>query len=692
MTVMKNEIIKGKKLVILILVTLLGTMSCEEYLDVDSGSLGLFEEEIFSEFESYQDFLNVCYNKLAKVYNGRRTSVNEASGSVAARCFPMTVGDQMRSQEKSATEDLLLDVGFVETSYRVTKWNYLWEVIRLSNIAIQNHKFLVDATPEEKDGLLGQSYMSRALAYQFLLELWGGMPYLTSPVTAEQFDFERESYYRTCLNIAMDCDSAAMFLPLRWDAGASVTPDGYADSDYTASSETRRFTAMLALSVKSRSLLYAASPFAQESKTAEDGNTTSEDWEAAALAASKAIIAAEDNNYLMLPFDRIHENYYGVFNNGELLYTIGDGMNNHQHAASGLFGTFSTPFSLTNRTSEEQCAVLATHDIAERFEAIRYNSGMIESAKPIVTYDVTGNRTYHGADPDMKDYYNEQNPFNNPNDNSIATPSSVYAGHEGYGRDPRFYKSMIYHGRAIDLWGVDHQDETWDELLRKNAENQGSLWDNFTGERKGARRFDMSIGSYDRKQIKSPTYDNTTGYFTGKFWDLGLSKDFGTYFRMHHPYPIYRVAELYLNYAEASNQAFGGPMGTAPASRYTAEDALNIVRNRATMRDVDIAAYGSVDAFHDRVFNERCVELCFETNHSFVDVRRWKLIESTDYRQVYAMDIILDGSGDTDNYPSGYLFQSVLLETKSFDPRFYLCPVPKYDVDRSALFEQNPGY
>ena len=684
----KTKTMKQKITIILALFSLIWVTSCEDYLDVDSASLGLFEDEIFSEFNEYENYLDFVYDRLNRVYNGRTTGSGGVSSYVASRCFPMTTGDQMRSQDKSATEDFLLEVGFVESNYKSDMWEYLWSVIRVSNIAVANHHFLVDATQEQKNGLIGQAYMGRALAYQFLLELWGGMPYLTAPVTADQMDFARETYYHTCLKIAQDCDSAAMFLPARWDQGATVTDDGYIGSDYSAASDTRRFTSVLALAVKSRTLLYAASPFAQDSKTAEDSNSTQQDWEAAAIAANEAIIAAEDNAYLMLPFDNIDENFYGVFNNGEALYTIPDGMNAHQHAASGLFGQFTTPFSLTQRTSEEQCAVLATHDIAERFEAVKYSGGAIVSAKPIVTYDMNGNRTYHGADPDMADYYNEQNPFNDPNDVSSANPSGVYPGHSGYGRDPRFYKFMIYHGRAIDRWGK--AGVTWDEIL--NQYGGGHLWENYSGDRSMARRFDMSVGSYDLKQIKSPTYDNTTGYFTGKFWDLGVNNILGSYTRMHHPYPIYRVAELYLNYAEAANQAYGGPMGTAPGARYTAVDALNKVRQRATMPDVDMATYNTVDAFHDRVFNERSVELCFETNHSFVDVRRWKLIGTQDYREVYEMEISLDASGDTEKYPTGYVYTPKLLEVKSYDPKFYLCPVIKYDVDRSVLFEQNPGY
>ncbi|MEP4534683.1 MAG: RagB/SusD family nutrient uptake outer membrane protein [Cyclobacteriaceae bacterium] len=675
------------------IIVIAATSSCEDYLDVDSGSLGLSEEEIFTEFTQYRKFLDKPYDLLARVWDGRKRG-SELS-NVSSRVFPSTLSDQLRSQDKSATEALLLETGFVEARFRENLWQPTWEVIRITNIAIANHYMLEEATQAEKDGLLGQAYMARALAYEFLLEVWGGMPHIVEPTTAEKLDYARESYYRTCLNIAMDCDSAAKYLPVRWDAGATISDDGYAESDFLASSDTRRFTSVLALGLKSRALLYAASPFAQESKAAEDTKSQIDDWQAAAVAANEAIVMAESNGYRLMSEDNLTDNFFNVYNNAEALYTIPDGQKGNQHSASGLFGTFSTPFALTQRTSELQCAVFATHDIAERFEAVEYENGEIISAKPIVTFDASGRRIYHGNDPDMADIYNEQNPYNDPTDYSseldpvtFAKPNAKIAGHEGYGRDPRFYKFMIYHGRAIDRWGKS--GVTWDDVLK--VYGGGHLWENFTDSRLGARRFDMSVGSYDLKQIQSPTYDNTTGYYTGKFWSLGVNNILGSYTRMHHPYPILRVAELYLNYAEAANQAYGGPGGAAPNAVYTAEGAVNVIRARVGMPNVDVGQFSSKEAFHDRIFNERCVELCFESNHPFVDVRRWKLLASQDYREVYAMKIVPDETGNTSEYPTGYVFTPTLLETKPYASKYYLSPIIQYDVERSIEFLQNPGY
>ncbi len=698
---------KLKEIKFIFVSLLIITSSCEDFLDVDPGAVGFDETKIFSEYVEYEKFLNRMYQDLGIAMDGRMRADNRDGIGPSISAYPNTLSDQFRSADKSADENLLMDIGWVErhvngngssTGSNIALWGLSWRAIKQANLAIANHQLLDDATQEQKDGLLGQAYMGRALAFQFLLELYGGMPYINTPVSADSMNLARDSYYRTCLNIAADCDTAAMFLPERWDDGLPSLGDGGYDASapYAHSSDTRRFTSVLALGIKSRALLFAASPFAQDSKTAEDmGKSVQQDWEDAAVAANEAIVLAEDNGYLLLPFERILENFSFAQVNAEMLYAIPDGMWGHQHAVSGVFGRFSTPFSLTQRTSELQAGVLATHDIAERFEAVKYNGNSIESAMPIVTYDAAGNRRYHGSDTNISDHYNEQNPYNDPLDMSsdlappnLAKPDPVYPGHEDYGRDPRFYKFMIYHGRAIDRWGKP--DETWDQTL--NNYGGGDLWKNYTGDRRLARRFDLSIGSYDRKQIQSPTYDNTTGYFTGKFWSLGVNNNLGSYTRTNHLFPVIRTAELYLNYAEAANQAYGGPGSQSPGARYTAAEALNVVRNRSLMPDVDINRFSSKDAFHDRIFNERQVELCFEANHPFVDPRRWKLIETTDYREIMKMNIVLDATGDITNYPTGYIFTPDVLEVKNYDLKFYLLPVSKHDVDRMSLFNQNPGY
>jgi hypothetical protein len=115
--------------------------------------------------------------------------------------------------------------------------------------------------------------------------------------------------------------------------------------------------------------------------------------------------------------------------------------------------------------------------------------------------------------------------------------------------------------------------------------------------------------------------------------------------------PIIRLAELYLNYAEAANEAYG-PNGAAPGANLTALQALNAIRARVGMPNV-LARYTSdKNQLRPRIKNERIVELCFEGFHYYCDIRRW---------------------GDAPTIMAGTLYgiQAVKLSTASQDPVLY---------------------
>src|SRR5690606_36211347 len=77
---------------------------------------------------------------------------------------------------------------------------------------------------------------------------------------------------------------------------------------------------------------------------------------------------------------------------------------------------------------------------------------------------------------------------------------------------------------------------------------------------------------------------------------------------------LIRLAEHYLNYAEALNES---QPGHADVLSY-----LNAVRNRAGL--ADLPAGLSQAQMRDEIRRERRIELSFE-GHRYFDVRRWKI-------------------------------------------------------------------
>ncbi|CCH53441.1 RagB/SusD domain protein [Fibrisoma limi BUZ 3] len=139
---------------------------------------------------------------------------------------------------------------------------------------------------------------------------------------------------------------------------------------------------------------------------------------------------------------------------------------------------------------------------------------------------------------------------------------------------------------------------------------------------------------------------------------------------------VFRVAEAYLNYAEALNEA-QGPVQAA-------HDAVNIIRGRSGMPKLPTNL--TKEQFRERVRNERDIELAFE-DHRLWDIRRWKIAENEGVMQgpMYGLRITRI-TGNTD-----FAYQPYVFENRTFLPRMYLHPFLNTEVYKGYLV-QNPGY
>ncbi len=238
--------------------------------------------------------------------------------------------------------------------------------------------------------------------------------------------------------------------------------------------------------------------------------------------------------------------------------------------------------------------------------------------------------------------YNEQDPYAN--------------------RDPRFYKDILYH----------------DAPFPKVSEND---------------RMDMRttpLGE-DRTSPNSSTYGNSaTGYFARKIIPEKYNKK--AYNRtLYVNAPYIRMAEIYLNYAEAVNEAYGNPNATAPGASLTAVDAINAIRDRVGHVDVRSEFTADEASFREVVRNEFRIELCFEY-HSWFDMIRWRTAkEELDGKDFHGVLIIDDAA-----QPTGVRYERFLIGQgeRVFDDRMYRYPLRQSDLE---VFEvpqltQNPGW
>ncbi len=147
--------------------------------------------------------------------------------------------------------------------------------------------------------------------------------------------------------------------------------------------------------------------------------------------------------------------------------------------------------------------------------------------------------------------------------------------------------------------------------------------------------------------------------------------------QQNRPLVLFRLGEIYLNYVEALNEY---DPGNPDILNY-----LNLIRERA-----GVPQYGSANLpvpssqsdMRTRIRQERRVELAFESLRWF-DIRRWKIAPQV-MGEMHGMDINKnDNSFYTRVVASNHIFRS---------PASYLFPISQYDLDRSKLIVQNPGW
>jgi hypothetical protein len=229
---------------------------CKKALDLqplDSYS----EKDVWSDPKLTQVFVNNIYNETVLAYQnggfGWAAQTDELYGN-----FNWT--NENLYVRGEATPDN-------QTSGSLNHWNKMYASIRSSNIFFTNIEKLSGAD-EAVNTMKGEVHFLRALAYFELLKRFGGVPLIAKvyDVNDRSFDEKRASWTETKDFILTDIAEALKTLP-------AVYPN---DPD------KGRATAGAALALKSRLLLYAASPYFNKTNDRKL-------WEDAKLAA-KAVI------------------------------------------------------------------------------------------------------------------------------------------------------------------------------------------------------------------------------------------------------------------------------------------------------------------------------------------------------------------------------------------------------------------
>ncbi len=261
--------------------------------------------------------------------------------------------------------------------------------------------------------------------------------------------------------------------------------------------------------------------------------------------------------------------------------------------------------------------------------------------------------------------------FSGRNELRTATSEERFAISQGYqtarvnfDREPRFYADLGFDG------GV------WYMI----ANNPGS-----GGSDEGT--FYMQAKFTQPGNSGAEGYYNETGYFIKKLVEANLTNSSTSNTVKSYDWPEFRLADLYLLYAEAVNES-NGPTD-AEIYKY-----LDLIRVRAGLKGVKeswdasvvdgLSKLGNQEYVRQLIRRERGIELAFEGNR-FWDLRRWKTAASE-------LNAPITGWTISQSSAVGYYQTRVIYNQTFIAPRDYLWPIQTGAFRVNTNLVQNPGW
>lgn len=492
----------------------------------------------------------------------------------------------------------------------------MYEGIRKANIFLENIHITplsAEFTQTTKDRWIGEATFLRAFYHFQLMRIYGPVPIMDYSAGVAD-DFSKIR--------RKPLDECVKFVIDECDKAIALLP-----MNVVQTRDIGRPTAAASLALKARVLLYNASPlwngnpdfrsFADNEGTKLFPQQYDENkWDLAALAAKDCIEKCEAAGY-------------HLFRN----YT--DPVKNYQQ----LFIENNNPEVLFARNSGrdgwmEKCAFPGSlggwdgwNPTQGQIDAYEMDNGIA----PITGYGTDGTPIINVASGYVETGYAVGD---EPRGRWLDGTRNMYVR-----RDPRFYATINFNGAFF----VNRRVQFWES----GADGMGG----------------------DGRDY------NTTGYLLKKFIDPGVSLTEQRY--SLKTWIFFRLGEMYLNYAEALNEADG-----ATGDVYK---AINAIRDRAGMPFLPASL--TKEEMRNRIRNERRVELAFET-HRYFDCHRWKIAEQTDKARVYGMNVAAGTSLKDDDF-----YKRTLIETRVFQtPKHYLFPIPQDEIDKNPSIAQNPGW
>ena len=611
------------------------------------------------------DFLDVVPDNVATIDNA--FTMRSEALKYLATCYSYLPNDGEPTQNVAflGGDELWLD--YPTVSINGTNWNiargnqnvtnpyvnywdgYMFNAIRDCNIFLENitnTDKVRDISIDEREMWEGEVLFLKAYYHFMLMRQYGPIPIIDSnlPVTTsiEEAKVTRRPVDEVVAYIVKILDEAEEKLP-----NTVISPV----------TDLGHITRPIALAMKAKVLLYAASPLFNGNS--DYGNFMNKDgtllfnqsyqnekWTLAAEAAKKAILLCDSVGIKLYKFPGT-------------IYPLSE--------------TTMTQMSIRNAVTEKWNTEIIWGNPNSRTWQMQYSS------MAHIDPNNSGNNSVHGTlAPTLKivqQFYTKNGvPIDEDKTMDFTNPSQLRSGKweerfnniENYqsarlhfDRENRFYASVGFDG---GVWFMENSpsrsdENTWTTQLRLGLFGSG---------------LSIPITTYYTKKLVN--------------WKFAY-KDGNSSHIEEYPWPMMRLADLYLIYAEALNESSG------PSEEVFLY--LDKIRERAGLKGVKESWTNysknptkptSKEGLRDIIIRERNIEMCFEGSR-FWDLRRWKLAANELNKNITGWDRNQDK-----DHPELFYREMTFFSQRFVAPRDYLWPIAERNLLINPNLVQNPGW
>lgn len=625
-----------------LILLLFGAGGCKKYLDVVPDNIATLDNAFTMRSEA-EKYLYTCYSFMPR------------DGSLVDDPA-MIGGDEMWA---------LTNPGFPEFNHQMFNiarglqnivspqgdgtWFSMYRGLRDCNIFLENVSRVPDLDPGERDRWIAEVLFLKAYYHFTLVRMYGPIPLIRKnlPVYA---DVEAVKVFRDpvddCFSYIVELlDSAKKNLPL------VINNPG---------KELGRVTQPMAYSLKAKALVTAASPLFngnsdQASLKNSDGRVLfpqqfqAEKWTTAATACKEAIDICHGAGMKLYTYNPVFQQY-PLRDTTKVQMNI-RGMVTDPWNIELIWGNTQSLASLIQR--------VATPNVDHRYlDNPRIVSELAPSLKIVELFysdkgvPIQEDKTWNTTNALLRKAENAHK-LNIRNGYTTAALN--------FDREPRFYASIGFDG------GVWY--------------GQGSFDDS-----QADRLFFVSSRKGQPNGKVQPDKGSVTGYFVKKLvhWQNTQGATVDDYTITVYPWPVMRLGQLYLLYAEALNEA-NGPVQEA-------HDYINKVRERAGLPTVNVSwtnysnnptKFTTKEGMREIIQRESLIELAFE-GQRFWDLRRWKTALFEYRRPIEGWDI--------EQSDPVYFYRRKVLFNQVFTQKDYLFPIREDNLVVNRNLVQNIGW